>query len=71
MNNRQPTLAEVLRPRYFQPNSQRAAATRTVLQPDIDKFEQAQAADESAAVPQPPAKDAWWFPQRGQAAGRA
>lgn len=35
----QPTLMDILRPRAFRDNAKRAAVTRTIVQPDIDKFE--------------------------------
>ena len=38
-----PTLIEVLHPPCFESNPIRAGATRTVIQPDIDAFEQAEA----------------------------
>lgn len=43
MNEYRPTLMEILQPRHFQGNPKRAEATRTVLQPEIDKFEQFEA----------------------------
>lgn len=35
----QPSLMDILRPRAFRANAKRAAVTRTIVQPDIDKFE--------------------------------
>ena len=42
MNARQPSLIEVLYPRSFPSDPRRTKATRTVLQPEIDRFEQAE-----------------------------
>jgi hypothetical protein len=44
MNTRQPTLIEVLFPRCFPTNPVRTKVTRTILQPEIDQFEKAEAA---------------------------
>ena len=44
MNSRLPSLSEVLYPRCFPSNPKRAEATRTILQPEIDRFEQEEAA---------------------------
>lgn len=35
----QPSLMDILYPRAFRDNAKRAAVTRTIVQPDIDKFE--------------------------------
>jgi len=43
MNSRLPTLMEVLHPRCFASNPMRAKATRTIVQPDDDAFELAEA----------------------------
>lgn len=40
MNRRSISLIEVLQPRAFQPTPERARATRTIMQPEIDSFEQ-------------------------------
>ena len=44
MNTRRATLLEVLYPRCFTSNPKRAEATKTIIQPDTDAFEQAEAA---------------------------
>ena len=43
MNKHQPTMMDVLCPQYFQANALRERVTRTILQPEIDKFEQLEA----------------------------
>ena len=40
MSTRRSMLVEVLYPRKHPGNLRRAAATRTIIQPDIDQFEQ-------------------------------
>lgn len=40
MNGRPLTLMEILKPSRIRPNAQRDRVTRTVIQPDIDRFEQ-------------------------------
>lgn len=54
MTNRQPTLLEVLHPNCFKEHPLRARVTRTVRQPDIDKFEEMEAQNQTKrrAVPQ-------------------
>lgn len=42
MNHRSATLMEVLNPRRFRRNARRDQVTRTVIQPEVDRFEQAQ-----------------------------
>jgi len=42
MNTRRVTLLEVLFPRCVKSNALRAKVTKTVIQPDIDAFEQAE-----------------------------
>jgi len=43
MNRRSISLIEVLQPKYFQVTPERARATRTIVQPEIDSFEQMEA----------------------------
>jgi hypothetical protein len=43
MNRRSISLIEVLQPRAFQATPERARATRTIMQPEIDSFEQMEA----------------------------
>lgn len=43
MNRRRLTLIEVLQPRAFGATPERARVTRTILQPEIDAFEQMEA----------------------------
>lgn len=43
MNRRSISLIEVLQPRSFQATPERAQATRTIVQPEIDTFEQTEA----------------------------
>lgn len=43
MNRRSISLIEVLQPRAFQATPERAQATRTIVQPEIDTFEQMEA----------------------------
>jgi len=39
MNRRSVSLIEILQPKYFQLTPERARATRTVMQPEVDSFE--------------------------------
>lgn len=53
MNTRRLTLIEVLQPRAFGVTPERARVTRTILQPEVDAFEQMEAqaaAQEKSAV---------------------
>ena len=50
MNKRQPSLISILQPPRFETNELRARVTRTVLQPEIDKFEQREADSPSASI---------------------
>jgi|WetSurMetagenome_2_1015567.scaffolds.fasta_scaffold340619_2 hypothetical protein len=43
MNRRQLTLIEVLQPRSFQITPERSRVTRTIVQPEVDAFEQQEA----------------------------
>jgi hypothetical protein len=43
MNRRSISLIEVLQPRSFQITPERAQVTRTIVQPEIDTFEQMEA----------------------------
>ncbi len=43
MNRRQMTLIEVLQPRSFQITPERSRVTRTIVQPEVDAFEQQEA----------------------------
>lgn len=43
MNRRRLTLIEVLQPRRFQGTPERSRVTRTIVQPEIDAFEEAEA----------------------------
>lgn len=43
MNHRRLTLIEVLQPRAFGVTPERARVTRTILQPEVDAFEQMEA----------------------------
>lgn len=43
MNHRRLTLIEVLQPRSFQITPERSRVTRTIVQPEIDAFEQKEA----------------------------
>lgn len=43
MNRRRLTLIEVLEPRRFQGTPERSRVTRTILQPEVDAFEQREA----------------------------
>lgn len=43
MSRRQLTLIEVLQPRRFQGTPERARVTRTIVQPEVDAFEQQEA----------------------------
>lgn len=43
MNRRQLTLIEILQPRCFQATPERSRVTRTIVQPEIDTFEQREA----------------------------
>lgn len=54
MNRRQLTLIEVLQPRSFQVTPERSRVTRTIVQPEVDAFEQQEAlvaAQQSALAP--------------------
>lgn len=42
--NAQPSLLDILRPRCFPKNPKRSRVTRTIQQPEIDLFEQVEAA---------------------------
>ncbi|MCX8016826.1 MAG: hypothetical protein N2690_02815 [Rhodocyclaceae bacterium] len=53
MNRPQPSLIEILQPRCFQVTPERARVTRTIVQPEIDAFEQREA--ERAAKKSAPA----------------
>lgn len=44
MHSRRLTLIEVLQPKSFQITPERARVTRTIVQPEIDAFEQMEAA---------------------------
>jgi hypothetical protein len=44
MNTRKPSLMEVLQPHRFPSNPKRTEATRTILQPELDRYEMAEAA---------------------------
>ncbi len=52
MNTRRLTLIEVLQPQCFKTTPERSRVTRTVIQPEIDSFEQmeAQAGRRSEAI---------------------
>jgi hypothetical protein len=59
MNSRQPSMIEVLQPHRFPNHPKRAEATRTIVQPDIDRYEAAEAAaggGDEAEHPAPPAR---------------
>ncbi|MCX8085879.1 MAG: hypothetical protein N3C63_03145 [Rhodocyclaceae bacterium] len=58
MNRPQPSLIEILQPRVFQVTPERARVTRTIVQPEIDAFEQREAeeAKKSAPARRPAAK---------------
>jgi len=43
MNRRRLTLIEVLQPRRFQGTPERSRVTRTIVQPEIDAFEEQEA----------------------------
>lgn len=43
MNRRRLTLIEVLQPRSFQITPERSRVTRTIVQPEVDAFEQQEA----------------------------
>jgi len=43
MNHRRLTLIEVLQPRSFQITPERSRVTRTIVQPEVDTFEQQEA----------------------------
>jgi hypothetical protein len=43
MNTRHPTLIEILQPRPVPAHPKRTAVTRTIVQPEIDEFEQMEA----------------------------
>lgn len=43
MNRRSISLIEVLQPRAYQVTPERARVTRTIMQPEIDSFEQMEA----------------------------
>lgn len=43
MNRRRLTLIEVLQPRRFQGTPERSRVTRTIIQPEIDAFEEQEA----------------------------
>ncbi|MDP1605555.1 MAG: hypothetical protein Q8L93_02750 [Rhodocyclaceae bacterium] len=55
MNTRRLTLIEVLQPQCFKTTPERSRVTRTVVQPEIDSFEQmeAQAGRRSDTAPPP------------------
>ncbi|MFN3883996.1 MAG: hypothetical protein ACK4Q4_04450 [Rhodocyclaceae bacterium] len=57
MNRPQPSLIEILQPRSFQITPERARVTRTIVQPDVDAFEQREAeiAQKSAPAARAPA----------------
>ncbi len=50
MNRRRLTLIEVLEPRCFHATPERSRVTRTIVQPEIDSFEQIEAQSEAAAA---------------------
>jgi len=52
MNRRRLTLIDVLQPRRFQGTPERSRVTRTIVQPEIDAFEQqeAQAGAQNSAL---------------------
>ena len=50
MNARHPTLIDILRPRHFAGNAARAKVTRTILQPEVDEFEQKLAAGDGTSA---------------------
>lgn len=43
MNRRRLTLIEILQPRSFQITPERSRVTRTIVQPEVDTFEQQEA----------------------------
>jgi hypothetical protein len=49
MNRRRLTLIEVLQPQCFQTTPERSRVTRTIVQPEIDSFEQTEAQSEALA----------------------
>jgi len=51
MNRRSISLIEVLQPRSFQLTPERARATRTIMQPEIDSFELMEAQDTAQGKP--------------------
>lgn len=57
MNYRRLTLIEVLQPQCFQATPERARVTRTIVQPEIDIFEQkeelARETEKSPLMPRP------------------
>lgn len=58
MNHRPLTLIEVLQPQCFKATPERSRVTRTIVQPEIDSFEQREAQKKSALAgrcPPPPA----------------
>jgi hypothetical protein len=54
MNKHQPSMMDVLCPPNFQAHPLRQRVTRTILQPEIDKFEQMEAEGDRACHPQVP-----------------
>lgn len=60
MNCRRLTLIEVLQPRRYQGTPERSRVTRTIVQPEIDAFEEqeARSAAQHAALAGRPAADA-------------
>lgn len=53
MQHRRLTLIEVLQPQSFQITPERARVTRTIVQPDIDAFEQIEAQPSANGHPAP------------------
>ncbi|MCX7896423.1 MAG: hypothetical protein N2441_00930 [Rhodocyclaceae bacterium] len=54
MNRRPLSLIEILQPTILPPTPERARVTRTIVQPEIDAFEEMEAALAKAKTAQPP-----------------
>lgn len=50
MNRRRLTLIEVLQPQSFRSTPERSRVTRTILQPEVDSFEQREAEQQKAGA---------------------
>lgn len=71
-----PTLLEILRPTRFPGNATRAKVTRTVVQPDIDKFGKPEARESTLLKPRHQAsasrrRDRWIVQAQAGSAGAA